>query len=154
MLRIDCSACSVCNPHALPGGKTKKSKSQSKAEFFVWKYHVNYMQNCIGCWSPDNLYFQFTCMLLGEHNSIYQNVPQGRWFFKRNNSAVSTDLKAMSQTTCHLNLTWFSAEVFSAIVLILRVRIYPITRFLTRKGEKNNLFQYFSSLFWLDFFNL
>lgn len=88
-----------------------------------------------------------TIFIFNEHNSIYQNVPQGRPSFKRNNSSISIDLKAIPQTTFQLNLTGFSAEVFSAIVLILLcVRIYPITCFLTRNGEKNNLFQYLSSM--------
>jgi len=49
--------------------KLKPARYQPKAEFFVWKYRVTYFQNYIDCWSSDNLYFQFLCMLSGHYMS-------------------------------------------------------------------------------------
>lgn len=65
--------------------------------------------------------FSVYCQVTIWQNSLYQNVPQSRPFFKRNNLSLSTDFKIVSQTTCyHLILRWriYDIKLFSSIDML------------------------------------
>lgn len=150
MLQKDCSAYRFCKPHALPGGKMKKCKIPVWGRGFCQKIPCRLHAELYWLLKPWQSLFSMSLYTFRSpygHNSIYHNISQRRPSFIRNNSADLTVLKATSQTSCQLNLTCFLTEIVSAIVLtVLCVRIYLITCFLARRGEKNNSIQYFSCL--------